>query len=1355
MNDYIDIDDLIDMQTMDDTIIDDYLDDYLDDGIGEFVNVENTQVIRILSWFSKFTNSSNMTYFFDDWFQDGHFNYSEYNEDVNEFNSNLHAASDVDVGGVLTSAIFNFFVFIALMLTYEVLRRAFPNVYASRKTREAKLESLARERANQPDEDDTETGTTSTGSNSNTVLSSWRKRRNSKKANASDTLPDIFASEMPMEWIRPVFGVSWRQVRDAGGLDAYFFLRYIRMCVKITSVSALWGIILLFPLYACGQNGAQGWYHVSMANISQGSPIIWASVIFLYFFSAFVLFVMKNEYKHFVELRMDFLGKGDGSTDPQHHYSLMVESIPKELRSDTALFDYFQKLFPGKVHSANVILKVPRLESLSTKKVMITRRLEKAVAYHASTNKRLTHVTGRGRIMMCGVELNPVNFWWDPKDIVNLDSYYRGNEKQLCKGLMVDSIDYYTRELNYANTKMYMLQREVKDLADDGNRSVTGNGWFTALSYFAEMFMDDDDDDDYSSLDDSDFFINFNSTDTEDDDDDDSLSVFKIHSRRSKRAKWYYDNDRLANITSSEDDDDDDDDEYPTSRVSSKQKMKHWYHSNIRKKFMESVDDSSNDSSKRAALINSSRSANRSDNNATTNNDHYSPVSLPNLRVSPRASSSFSSQTSLQASSPISSQTSLQASTRASSPVSQRVLSPVSPQTSLPVSPRVSSPVSSDTSIPSNSRVSSILSAPRYGYVDEGKEGEKKGMKKKWLDEKKQVSKVWLAEGEKGGKKRTSLSLSSERNEKNRSFKTVTFGKKNDSIDYKSSKGIPLISGDQVSRDGILRMSDQTETETIESGKGSFLPPNSFTAKKASKVAGRLGLDFGGYLLKLFSRRLQSRQDEEVTNVMSSTGFVTFFDLSTVTCVAGAVLTHKPNTLKVKVAPEPRDIIWQNCSRRADVNERRESNANLLLMIGALLWSIPLATIQALASADMVAQIPGMEWLTENNNGTITVLINAYLPVVCLLAIIMILPYIFYSIAIGYEKRKTTSEVDKSVVSRYFYYQLANIYISVTAGSLWISASQIIQSPSAGLEILGNSLPTVVGYFISLLVTKILGGLPLVILRPGALSRYLMLRLIHRTKFLSQRELDEVYRVEPLYYGWEYPTQLLVIVICFTYAIISPIILIFGAVYFSAALMVYKKQVLYVYTPSYESGAELFPHICSRTIIGLICGQLTFMGYSIVRGGHFSQVVAVIPLITLTIYIERYFETHFANPSKSLTLELSKEIDAKITDRAAARRRQKNQTNSVKSQNNSVAESSFFADSIEIPQDSFAKNYYKQPILTESFGEPLFYRIEKQDSMTIQVKEKLKNRLHMWEPGRDSVEQRPPPDDTIYFTPIV
>ncbi len=65
-----------------------------------------------------------------------------------------------------------------------------------------------------------------------------------------------------------------------------------------------------------------------------------------------------------------------------------------------------------------------------------------------------------------------------------------------------------------------------------------------------------------------------------------------------------------------------------------------------------------------------------------------------------------------------------------------------------------------------------------------------------------------------------------------------------------------------------------------------------------------------------------------------------------------------------------------------------------------------------------------MEWIQDFDEGKLKVLINAYLPVVTLLAIIMILPLIFEFIAVSYEKRKTLSDVNKSIVSRYFYYQV-------------------------------------------------------------------------------------------------------------------------------------------------------------------------------------------------------------------------------------------------------------------------------------------------------------------------------------------
>jgi hypothetical protein len=108
---------------------------------------------------------------------------------------------------------------------------------------------------------------------------------------------------------------------------------------------------------------------------------------------------------------------------------------------------------------------------------------------------------------------------------------------------------------------------------------------------------------------------------------------------------------------------------------------------------------------------------------------------------------------------------------------------------------------------------------------------------------------------------------------------------------------------------------------------------------------------------------------------------------------------------------------------------------------------------------------------------------------------------------------------------------------------------------------------------------------------------------------LTKSEIEEVrYPEQQIRYGWEYPNLLLVIVICFTYSCISPIILLVGSAFFLGSWLVYKNQILTVYTPSYESGGTMFPMACHRALIGLVCGQLTLIGYSIMREGFYQAL---------------------------------------------------------------------------------------------------------------------------------------------------
>ena len=71
-----------------------------------------------------------------------------------------------------------------------------------------------------------------------------------------------------------------------------------------------------------------------------------------------------------------------------------------------------------------------------------------------------------------------------------------------------------------------------------------------------------------------------------------------------------------------------------------------------------------------------------------------------------------------------------------------------------------------------------------------------------------------------------------------------------------------------------------------------------------------------------------------------------------------------------------------------------------------------------------------MQWIKDFDEGRLKLFINSYLPVVTLLALIMILPLVFEIIAVKYERRKTLSDVNKSIVSRYFYYQVRKFILN-------------------------------------------------------------------------------------------------------------------------------------------------------------------------------------------------------------------------------------------------------------------------------------------------------------------------------------
>lgn len=1044
-----------------------------------------------------------------------------------DFTSTYEAVEDMSVELVLTSIFLNSILFVAIMLTYECLRRLLPSVYSSEIKRRFKM-SGGWEKA------EAFKSTTTQDSpyleyhsyncndlredNSNLESDSTRYQSPDSRDSAFETsfmdlpksgsLPDVIS----FNWVSNVIDIPWDSVRKYSGLDGYFFLRYIRMNLRICSVTCIWAFIILIPTYVGGySNDQQGWYHMSVANLLDNSWRLWIPTIFAYFFSGFICFVMKQEYRHFLELRMDFLARGTTFINPQHHYSLMVENIPHELRSDKALFDYFESLFPGKVHSTSMVLNLPDLEIIATRCKRDCRRLEKSIAYYYATSQRATHNAGSPRMNILGIDMAPCDGFCcgSVPNVAYVDNRRVTEKPQV--GTHVDSISYYTYDLSKMNKKMHTLQSRKAEIALEGSNHPEANNWFTKLVVSAYEMANE----------------------------------IMIDSAEDNALRAIYTEDGETGVP------------IPQAELMGKRTI-------------------------------------------------YGTIQ----GVATRSANS----------------------------------SPYNYQGSF-----VQSVVESTSD-------NNILE-----QVDDGSYSSGCSMSKKQEE---------------------------------------VFDK------ARSRRQRKLITpGEKYLNKGMLR-----------------------------RVAGRLGLDFVVSGVKFANRQIdQSLDGVLLGSSMSSTGFVTFLDLTSLTTAASAPLTSKPQVLDVTVAPEPKDIIWKNAHISLKSQSRRENTTNIMLCIIGFLWIFPLTAIQAFARADYIAQIPGMEWILTAGGGSVSNFVNGYLPVAALLALTMVLPIIFEFLATNYERRKRLSDVQKSMLGRYFYFQVLSLYISVTAGGVWKSLADIIDRPTNILILLGESMPFMVGYFVSLLVTKILVGLPTTFLRFGALSKMCLRRMLSPPSKLTQRELDEMYSPENVLYGWEFPAQIFVIMIIFMYAVICPVILPFGTLYFGFSLIVYKKQIIYVYQPVFESGGAMFPGSLQKTIFSLVLGQLTFIGYLFTRKAIF-QGLFLFPLPFATIWIMKYFDKYYANSSTKLSLERAREYD-RVSEWLAAN---KNLRSSERNDALATGQQFNVDYGIEGRRLHFQKDSYRQPVLTRMPMNPKNYRRGHPDPEA----ERCTSRLRELSEQMDSKQQR-------------
>ncbi|KAF2150799.1 DUF221-domain-containing protein [Myriangium duriaei CBS 260.36] len=166
----------------------------------------------------------------------------------------------------------------------------------------------------------------------------------------------------PYQWALPLFSMPNSTIINKCGLDAYFFLRYLRMLLKIFVPMAVAILPILLPINRYSGPGITTDGNGTVTGVTQGVNVLgwqningkhqqrtWAHLILAVLVILWVCYVIYQELRGYIRIRQAYL------TSPQHRIrasatTVLVSGIPRKWLSVEALSGLYD-VFPGGIRN--------------------------------------------------------------------------------------------------------------------------------------------------------------------------------------------------------------------------------------------------------------------------------------------------------------------------------------------------------------------------------------------------------------------------------------------------------------------------------------------------------------------------------------------------------------------------------------------------------------------------------------------------------------------------------------------------------------------------------------------------------------------------------------------------------------------------------------------------------------------------------------------------------------------------------------------------------------------------------------------------------------------------------------------
>ncbi|CAE6451685.1 unnamed protein product [Rhizoctonia solani] len=382
--------------------------------------------------------------------------------------------------------------------------------------------------------------------------------------------------------------------------------------------------------------------------------------------------------------------------------------------------------------------------------------------------------------------------------------------------------------------------------------------------------------------------------------------------------------------------------------------------------------------------------------------------------------------------------------------------------------------------------------------------------------------------------------------------------------------------------------------------------------------------------------------------------FVTFEEMASAQ-IAAQVEHNLPSThIRTAPAPEPRDIYWPNVTLSPRATLFRE--VIVMGFMGLLLsfWSVPVAGLASLLSYKEIKKV--MPWLAKliDMDPRIQALVQNSLPSFSVTALNSLLPFLLEGLSY-LQGNKARSWTEYALLKKYFLFLLINVvFIFLLASTYWALVRDLANAPIKVPEKLAQALQRGQArhFFLSYVMLQALGIMPLQLLNIGIIVPRVIYQLFTKTP----RDYAELNAPPMINYGVVYPLAILVFVITIIYSIIQPLILIFGAMYFGMAYLVYKYKLMFVFYKPAESRGEAWPITFRRLMWGLTLFQIFMTGIFTLKQS-FVLASLMAPLIFGTLWWAWWINKEYVPLSTYVSLSALCEVQRGTEEEVTRMRR--------------------------------------------------------------------------------------------------